>query len=1249
MDSKAEAGDAEPCPEDEREAEGEGAEEAPGLPASGSLFREEHRREVLAVLEAAREGGEEAHAAGKLDWARARAVLEEYQEQGQLLRRALPELAGALVAAFSARAQQDEKQVVAPLGDAAEAQLFPTARRGAEEEDEDAPRSYIHEVCRLAYVLAKVVGPKTLVPHLPHDVRQFEFVFYYLLRSVREDPPRTWEVRYFLMLWLANIVLVPFDFASIDSKLHSSLTLTELLVLSAQHCLRLPGREREIGAFFIARLLTRPDLARSPHLPRFFQWCAAELAADAAAAQSAPFGRIGALLAVAQILKIGNRGELLPHLPLIADVLTGLAAGAAAGSNALQNKIHVKATQRLGLVYLPPRVVSWRYQRGLRSLAENLRAAGCAVAEQAPAAAGAAAQPAQEGDDGSEDSGAPEELEAVIGTVLEALRDQDTVVRWSAAKGVGRITARLGRHEAQDVLNAVLELFGLYEDCNGWHGGCLALAELARRGLLLPAAFDRVLPITLRALEYEVAKGSYSVGRHVRDAGCYVCWAFARAYAPQDIAAYVHSMACSLLCAACYDREINVRRAAAAAFQECVGRLGNFPHGIDIVTKADYFTLSSRPRAFVEVGPSLAALDPVYLKAFTRFAVDSRLCHSDRSVRSLAAEALGALAGVDPEGVVGGELQGLLGRCLSATAADARHGALLAVAELVRKHPAAVPTALLEELAAVVPRLDQNRLYRGRGGELVRAAACRLVRGIADAGLPLPETIEVEALRGKKRARTLAKYQESLDDHLRQPSEDVQSEAAAAFRAFAARFYAPCPYEEKFHGKILEKLTASLLPPSPPNVRRGAALALGAFPRFQETRRRVVEALVPCCAMEQDAESRDAESRRNACSALAEAACADAAGLEEEVFCALEGACADYGVDSRGDVGSFVRIAAMTALRDLAAALAARGALSADRLLRLLRRILRQLAEKLDRVRACAGRLLAEVVRAHLQPCDCPLAIELGEVAAVVTKIAETPVSDWGAPQETFPCAALALGVPGLRRAALEGFVASAGGLSVHVARPAFEALAAYLRAAPDARQAAMDLVQVLRDHPGDERVVLPFFAAADKLLAAGAWPPEAGEELAEATRAELRASSKDIRVLLQASGVLGALVGLLSSGEARNRVLHAILLLLAGRFPKVRAKVGEMLYTALLAMEQPPPGAEAAMELLLQQQWDATDAAAVRGARDRLYPLLGLVKPQSAPSAGAAPRRPAAPAAPAADENAMYATLIRDVARGDR
>jgi hypothetical protein len=74
-------------------------------------------------------------------------------------------------------------------------------------------------------------------------------------------------------------------------------------------------------------------------------------------------------------------------------------------------------------------------------------------------------------------------------------------VRWSAAKGVGRMTERLPAICAHDVLDFILELCRDPERDHAWHGACLALAELARRGLLLPTRLGDVVPLVVKAIQ----------------------------------------------------------------------------------------------------------------------------------------------------------------------------------------------------------------------------------------------------------------------------------------------------------------------------------------------------------------------------------------------------------------------------------------------------------------------------------------------------------------------------------------------------------------------------------------------------------------------------------------------------------------------------------------------------------------------------------------------------------------------------
>jgi len=59
-----------------------------------------------------------------------------------------------------------------------------------------------------------------------------------------------------------------------------------------------------------------------------------------------------------------------------------------------------------------------------------------------------------------------------------------------------------------EVITCVLEeCFQEQESEASWHGGCLCLAELARKGLLLPSKLSKVIYYMKKALLYEKVKG----------------------------------------------------------------------------------------------------------------------------------------------------------------------------------------------------------------------------------------------------------------------------------------------------------------------------------------------------------------------------------------------------------------------------------------------------------------------------------------------------------------------------------------------------------------------------------------------------------------------------------------------------------------------------------------------------------------------------------------------------------------------
>jgi hypothetical protein len=210
---------------------------------------------------------------------------------------------------------------------------------------------------------------------------------------------------------------------------------------------------------------------------------------------------------------------------------------------------------------------------------------------------------------------------------------------------------------------------------------------------------------------------------------------------------------------ACYDREVNCRRAAASAFQECVGRLGSFPHGLEILAVADYFSVGNAANAYLHVAPFVAQF-PEYTSALLQHLADVKLRHWDRALRALAAMGLAALAPVAAAQLAGQALPQLL-KLVTDDVLEVRTGAVLGVSELLPALAAVLPLsaaspavhseagssssrrgdvqgaclepAVAEVVVKVLSRLEAAGLYRGKGGELMREAAARLIEQVAAA------------------------------------------------------------------------------------------------------------------------------------------------------------------------------------------------------------------------------------------------------------------------------------------------------------------------------------------------------------------------------------------------------------------------------------------------------------------------------------------------------------------------------------
>ena len=337
---------------------------------------------------------------------------------------------------------------------------------------------------------------------------------------------------YVLWIWMSTLSLVPFDSHKFASS-HSSLAPADevkievpfivQLMNACQRHLNDTGPIRSVVSVCLSLWLSRPDNSpinpSHPPLSMFIAHTRNTIEAYIAGHgnnSSDLFRVLGVVQTITTILKTSTmaREDLLTHiLPLWEPLLQ---VSQQSTNDILLQKLMVKWWTRISCTLLPPRLASWRYQRGKRYLFQSPQSDDAHHINTTISNADTT-----EGHDNIlEDLEiVPDEVEYAMGRIIDALSNASTIVRWSAAKGVGRITERLPSLCADDILDTILFLFQDTDNNDRcWHGACLALAELARRGLLLPQRLHEVIPFLIQAVHYDRRRGSINVGAHVRDA-----------------------------------------------------------------------------------------------------------------------------------------------------------------------------------------------------------------------------------------------------------------------------------------------------------------------------------------------------------------------------------------------------------------------------------------------------------------------------------------------------------------------------------------------------------------------------------------------------------------------------------------------------------------------------------------------------------------------------------------------------------
>lgn len=959
--------------------------------------------------------------------------------------------------------------------------------------------------CRLLYAYTKVRGAKVISLFLTHEVADLVPV----LRLIEAPGQPSWQVTYILLLWLGLICLIPFTLGDV-----ADLSSIESVARRHIHC---SGRERDAAAILLGNLYRRRDIG-SEHFVLFLDWARNRLRENTSA-----FEATGILQTLCNIVQNGDSDFVRQHLDDIAAVLDEYVS--LGTRNTLIDRFRAKLTCRLAL-----RIIE------SNTMPNNV----------------------------------DDRVDVLVDELLRALQHPDSSVRYSGAKGIGRVCATIPPYFAAQVVAAVLGLMsdnipGVPQEAlsltsashsttvqdaldsatidavsdSTWNGVLLAIAELIRRTKIPANMLGRTFTWVLRALFFEQQRGLGAIGTNVRDSACYVLWAAARL--PTDsLQPFARPVSARLGVVMTLDREVTIRRAASAAFQEWVGRTSLVPHGIEVLREADFSAVGIRRNAYVVCAPRIATFSFFCVPIHSHL-INTCLKHWDVSVRTLGAKAAAQIA-AEHESLLPGAIAAHRAAACSLDSA-AVHGALCALAELTQRMyvPESVKIA-----TSVSPRM-----YHVPGASLILAAACEAAAG------------GWEQQKDEKRTDQVWHLVEAAS---RFPDTHVHVAVAALVHALRRE-----PSVESYLGRI-DKWNALSV-----EEQRCDARALGSL---AETHADRIDAHLGRLLVE----SPDAEVRANAAASLGAAGKYVCNERLEQVTNDLVKGLNDYAVDDRGDVGSWVRLASMRALGDIATT----RAVSEVALESICVGISTQLVERIDAVRVEAATQFGRIAKTrHIPGQDVLVEID-------------------GHPG--FESSVRLISVEIYRLAMLRGLAHSIGGKSETIAHEAAAALQMHM---VDAEPVFSGIARLAAASVRENRGFIALMRTAYVLIEDGRQYRGIDRALVRLVRLASISPDKIKSVpRLLTCARLYVTTNSVAAALQYSKGADVLPLFLGHKFPAVRSTTSEAVCVSIQSREPSEATCEAE-DLLLHTEWcavpltRATDAAASAEAAHQIAALL--------------------------------------------